>query len=147
MNYFLIALLSLTMLLGCSTSSKKRNAISGVAFIGGTLVGGASAPPDEKKEMHAIYWGSLVGLSAALISNLYINDDKELESVRDENERLKKELEMMSQGPTSLLKETTTSGGKSKIKLYKVDQWVNEGPNKKYHRDQVIEVIPNEKGP
>lgn len=117
-----------------------------MAFGAGAIVGGASAPTDEKKEMHAIYWGSILGLATALAANHYFNDELETENLRAENEKLRTEIQMMSAGPSALLKETTVNGGKSKIKLYKVDQWINDGPNKKYHRDQVIEVLPLEKG-
>ena len=132
---------------GCATNAEKRMLASGIAFGAGTVIGGASAPADERKEMHAVYWGGILGLATSLAANYYLAEEKETEALREENEKLKMEIKLMSNGPTALLKESTLSGGKSKIKLFKVDQWVNDGPNKKYHRDQVIEVLPVDQGP
>ena len=126
-------------------------AATGTGIAVGALVGSATAPKEERRELHAMYWGGIIGVAAAIASNYYYSDEKDLSVMKLENEKLKAQLDIFQNGSSVLLKETTGKAdtryfqsGKAKIKLYKIDQWVDDGPNKKYHRDQMIEILPLE---
>ena len=102
--------------------------------------------------MHALYWGGIIGVISAIAANYYWDDNKDMAVMKLENDKLKSQLDFFQSGTATLLKETTGpadkkyfDNGKARIKLYKIDQWVDEGPNKKYHRDQMIEILPLEK--
>ncbi|UYL09565.1 hypothetical protein B9G69_003135 [Bdellovibrio sp. SKB1291214] len=150
----LISLLCVCFLFSaCATNQKSRLAAT-LAGVGvGAVVGASTAPSDEKPELHAMYWGGIIGVITAIAANFYFNDKTDIDMVRLENEKMKAQLDFFQSGTATLLKETKGSAdrkyfqsGKAKIKLYKIDQWVDEGPNKKYHRDQMIEILPLEKG-
>lgn len=142
------------LLSSCASNHKSRLAAAGVGVGAGALLGAATAPEGERAELHALYWGGIIGVTAAIAANYYFNDERDLEVMRLENEKLKAQLDFFQSGTATLLKETTGPAdkkffqqGKARIKLYKIDQWVDEGPNKKYHRDQMIEILPLEQTP
>lgn len=148
-----VLLLSVCFLFSaCATNQKSRMATT-LAGVGvGAIIGGATAPEDERKELHSLYWGGIIGVASAVVANYYFNDEKDIDVLKLENEKMKAQLDFFQNGPATLLKETKGNAdrkyfqsGKAKIKLYKIDQWVDEGPNKKYHRDQMIEILPLEK--
>lgn len=135
----------------CATNQKSRLAATVVGVAAGAAIGSSTAPSDERKELHSMYWAGLLGVSAAIIANYYWNDEKDIQLMRLENDKMKAQLDFFQNGPATLLKETRGAAdkkyfqsGKAKIKLYKIDQWTDEGPNKKYHRDQMIEILPSE---
>ena len=66
-SFTIIAALLCLVLSACATNRQKRWTATGVAFVGGLGIGAASAPANERKELHAVYWGSLLGLATALI--------------------------------------------------------------------------------
>lgn len=145
-------LLSLLFCSACATNQKSRLAATGLGIGAGAVVGATSTPKEERVELHSLYWAGIIGVISALAANYYFNDEKDLEVMRLENEKIKAQLDFFQNGPATLLKDTTGSAdrkyfqsGKARIKLYKIDQWVDEGPNKKYHRDQMIEILPLEK--
>lgn len=140
------------ILTACATNQKSRLATTSAGITAGAIIGAASAPKDERSEMHALYWGGIVGVLSAIAANYYFDDNKDMEVMKLENDKLKSQLDFFQSGTATLLKETTGpadkkyfQNGKARIKLYKIDQWVDEGPNKKYHRDQMIEILPLEK--
>lgn len=150
---------SMSLLLGicfllsaCATNQKSRLAATGIGIGVGAVIGAATAPEEERAELHAMYWGGIIGVVSAVAANFYFSDEKDMEVMRLETEKMKAQLDFFQNGPATLLKETTGKAdkkyfqsGKAKIKLYKIDQWVDEGPNKKYHRDQMIEILPLDK--
>lgn len=153
MKHCLLILICCTFISACATNQKNRLATTAVGIGAGALLGAATAPKDERPELHAMYWGGIIGAITAVAANYYFNEEKDLEVLRLENEKLKSQLDFFQNGPATLLKDTTGSAdkkyfqkGKARIKLYKIDQWVDEGPNKKYHRDQMIEIMPLEQG-
>lgn len=136
----------------CATNQKSRLAATAIGIGVGAGIGAATAPEDERRELHAMYWGGIIGVVTAVAANYYFNDEKDLDVMKLENEKMKAQLDFFQNGPATLLKDTTGTAdkkyfqkGKARIKLYKIDQWVDEGPNKKYHRDQMIEILPLEK--
>lgn len=152
MRKLLCLMIGSLLLSGCATNQKSRLASTGVAVAAGATIGAAFAPDDERPEMHALYWGGIIGVIGAIAANYYFDDNKDMNVMQLENEKLKSQLDFFQSGTATLLKETTGpadkkyfQNGKARIKLYKIDQWVDEGPNKKYHRDQMIEILPLEK--
>ncbi|HEX7676179.1 MAG TPA: hypothetical protein VF412_18525 [Bdellovibrio sp.] len=145
-------LMSLCLFLSaCATNQKSRLAATAVGVGVGGIIGAATAPSDERTELHALYWAGIIGVISAVAANYYWNDERDIDMMKLENEKMKAQLDFFQSGTATLLKETTGSAdkryfqsGKAKIKLYKVDQWVDEGPNKKSHRDQMIEILPLE---
>lgn len=129
--------------MGCATNRQSRYAITATGFTLGAVGGTAAAPRGERKDMHAVYWGAIAGLIASLISQEIYSDTKEATLLKSENARLNTELKLFKEGTSTLLKETQNN--KSRIKLYKIDKWVDEGPYRKYHQDQMIEITPLEK--
>lgn len=141
----------------CSTPTKSRLLATSAAAVIGAGIGSATAPKDERKELHAMYWAGVLGLSTAIASNFVFSDDAELEKSRLETAKLKAELDLIQNSKTVLLKEgkgyfKNASGeeffqnGKAKWRLYQIDRWAKEGPNTLYHQDRMVELIPLENG-
>lgn len=143
MKKIFLLILTVVQLTGCATNKHKRWAITGTSVAAGLIGGTAAAPSGERTEMHAVYWGAIAGLIAALVTQEIYSDTDEVKFLQSENLRLKSEIKLFQEGPTTLLKDTKNKS--NHIKLYKIDQWVDDGPNRKYHRDQMIEIIPHEK--
>lgn len=150
--YGLLITLSFT-LSGCATQSQKRLTTTVSAFTLGAAIGAGTSPKDERVELHAMYWGGLLGLTAAVVSNYLYNDEKELAAARLETEKLKAELELIQNAKKTLLKEgsgrfKTAEGeeyfqsGRAKWRIYQIDQWVKDGPSKIYHQDKMLELVP-----
>lgn len=144
---FIIAL----SLSACATNQKSRLATTAAGVAVGAALGAGTAPSDEKPELHALYWGGIVGVIAAVAANYYFDDERDMDVMKLENDKLKSQLDFFQNGTATLLKDTKGpadkkyfQSGKARIRLYKIDQWVDEGPNKKYHRDQMIEILPLE---
>lgn len=125
----------------------------------GLAIGAAVAPAEERRELHALYWSGLLGVVAAIAGEFYFSDEREMEQVRLENDKLRAEMELMRNANTVLLKqgqgyfkgssgEEYFQGGKAKWRLYQIDRWHRDGPNRLYHQDRMVELLPDEgKGP
>lgn len=142
-------------LLGCASARKTRMAWTAGAFTAGAAVGAASAPENERRELHSLYWAGLLGVGAALLGEVLLSDEKEAEALRLENEKLRAEMELIQSANRVLLKEgkgyfKTSQGeesfpvGKAKWRLYQIDRWVKDGPDRLYHQDRMVEIIPAE---
>lgn len=140
---------------GCATARKTRLAWTGAAFVGGAAVGAASAPEDERTELHSLYWAGLVGVSAALLGEVFFSDEEANEKLRLENDKLKSEIELINSANRVLLKEgkgyfknskgeEVFPSGKARWRLYQVDRWVKDGPDRLYHQDRAVEILPAE---
>lgn len=149
----LVLILFLPLLFSCSSNTKKRNALILGSFAGGALVGAASAPADERRELHALYWGAIAGVAAALVGNHLHNDEDRIELLQKENQRLKAEMDLFQAGNKILIDqgagrfknpvgEIDLQGKRAHWKVYQVDRWVKEGPNRLYHQDKMIEITP-----
>ncbi|CAN5463991.1 hypothetical protein BH10BDE1_BH10BDE1_08390 [soil metagenome] len=152
---------------GCATNQQKRWAITGSAVAVGLAVGSASAPENERKELHAVYWGALLGLGAALISQEVFSDSKEIERLTLENQKQNLQLDVMQSANTVLLREgkgsfkagekggetngsaaaigaVSNQGSKAKWRLFQIDKWVKGAPNQLIHQDKMVEITPLE---
>lgn len=129
-------------------------ALTGIGFGTGTVIGAASSPRDERPEMHAVYWGSIAGLAAALAANYYYSDESSVDVLRLENDKLKAQLDLFQNGTTkelltSRVREQDVKSGSKKvnIKVYKVDKWIDHDQNTKMHVDQMMEITPLKEKP
>ena len=140
--------------LSCASPQKSRLALAGGAAVTGALVGYQAAPKNERPEMHAVYWGSLLGLVAALIGEFFWSDEEAMVRTQLENDRLKAELELINSANKVLLKQGeghfksgatppgTVVPDKGKWRLYQTDRWIKEGPHQLLHIDRTMEVFP-----
>lgn len=142
-------------LAGCSTPRKSRLAATAGAFVVGAGIGQSTAPADERAELHAVYWGSLAALATLIASDFYFSEEREMQLMSLENQRLKSEIELFQNANTVLLKEgkgyfKNSSGeeffqsGRAKWRLYQVDKWQKESPTRLYHQDRMVELLPVE---
>jgi hypothetical protein len=142
-------------LAGCATNRQSRWLTTGSATAVGLGLGAAAAPANERKELHAVYWGALAGLGAALISQEIFSDEKETERLQLENQKLSLQLDLIQNANTVLLREgkgyfkaptgeELFSSGKAKWRLYQIDKWVKAGPNQIFHQDRMVELLPLE---
>lgn len=139
----------------CATNQGKRWTTTGAAVVAGVGLGAANAPAGERKELHAVFWGSLLGLTASLISQEIFSDQKEIDRLSQENEKQRLQLDLIQNANTVLLREgkgyfKSQSGeefftsGKAKWRLYQIDKWVKNGPNQLIHQDKMVEIVPLE---
>lgn len=147
-----LLLTSCLFISACATNQKSRLAATAVGIGLGGVTGAMTAPADERKELHALYWGGIVGVVAAVAANYYWNDETDLKVMKLENEKLKSELGLFEGTPNVLLRSFNEKESKRlykkdnvKINLYKRDEWVDDGPYRKYHQDQMLEIVPLDK--
>lgn len=150
----LTLMLILSSVLGCATSRQKRLSFTGAGFVAGAALGGATAPAHERKELHALYWGGLVAVAASVLGDFLWSSEDEAARLKLENEKLKADFELLQNAKTVLLREgegrfKTPAGsdvqlpsGKARWRLYEVDRWVKDGPDKLVHQDKVVEILP-----
>jgi hypothetical protein len=140
----------------CATPTRSRTATAAVGFAGGAIVGASTTPVGERQEMHALYWGGILGLISSLAANYYFDDQEALHTSQLENEKLRADLELFKSANKALLKEGSGyfknpqgeeyfHTGKAKWKIYQVDKWSKESPTRLYHQDKMVELVPNEK--
>lgn len=145
-------LLGTSHLTGCATNRENRLAMTISGFAVGTALGGGTAPEDERKEMHAVYWGGILGVATAIASNYLYSDDREVERATLENQKLQAQLDLIQNANKVLVKQgkgkfKNPSGeefqsGNATWKLYQTDQWVKDGSNRMFHQDKMIEITP-----
>ncbi|QDK39665.1 hypothetical protein [Bdellovibrio sp. NC01] len=149
------ALLVLSIFLAsCATNQKSRLAATAIGVGVGGVIGAATAPSDERPELHAMYWGGIIGVVTAVAANYYWNDEKDIDVMKLENEKMKAQLDYFQNGPAPILLKSKTGpadrryfqSGKANIKMYQIDRWVEDGPTRRYHQDMLIETLPIEKG-
>ncbi len=142
-------ILTISLTSACATNSKSRWAMMGAAAPVGGVIGYSTAPDDEKPEAHAFLWSAVFVAAAAIIGNYLYSDDKELSSLRAENQTLKTKpnFELISENEEKFYVPSGTVGEykKGKYKVKKIDVWVDDGPNAKIHQDLRLELNMNEK--
>lgn len=139
----------------CSQSPKKNQRMqwTGGAFVTGAILGAATAPKDEKPEVHAMYWGSMLGLATAIAAQYYIHDEDNYHKLKDENEQLKNELDLIQNAKQSLIDQgqgqfknptddPNRKGQRAQWKVYEINKWIKDGPNRLIHQDKLVEIVP-----
>lgn len=150
---FVFTLFILSIQIGCATNRQNRWLATGVGVASGLAVGTAAAPAGERKELHAVYWGALLGLGASLIAQEIFDDEKDTQKLALENQKLSMQLDLIQNANTVLVREgkgyfKSSSGeelfssGKAKWRLYQIDKWVKNGPNQLFHQDRMVELVP-----
>jgi hypothetical protein len=138
---------------GCATHRGNRWIATGAGVGTGFLVGSATAPAGERKELHSVYWASLLGLTASLIASEVFSDEAQVDKLTQENKNLGLQLELIQNAGNVLLREgkgyfksptgeELFSSGKAKWRLYQIDKWVRSGPNRLFHQDKMVELLP-----
>jgi len=138
---------------GCATHRGNRWVAAGAGVGTGFLVGSATAPAGERKELHSVYWASLLGLTASLIAGEVFSDEAQVDKLTQENKNLGLQLELIQNAGNVLLREgkgyfksptgeELFSSGKAKWRLYQIDKWVRSGPNQLFHQDKMVELLP-----
>lgn len=144
-------LLSLCLFLSaCATNQKSRLAATAVGVGVGGIIGAATAPSDERTELHALYWAGIIGVVSAVAANYYWNDEKDIEMMKLENDKMKAQLDFFEKGgPEKFERENTVKAdkslfhnGKAKARRTRIDQWEADGPTIMYHRDLKVELLP-----
>ena len=153
-RYLILTLVLLAFVTsGCATNRENRWAMTGGAVAAGVALGSATAPGEERKELHAVYWGAILGLGASLIAQEIFSDSKEIERLKAENQKKDLQLDVIQNSKTVLLREGKGyfkspsgeeffSGEKAKWRLYQIDKWVKQGPNQLIHQDRMVEIVP-----
>lgn len=145
-----LSLLVFIVLCGCATHQKSRLAMTVSAFAIGATAGAATAPKDERQDMHAAYWGGLLGVAAAIAGNYIYSDESQTEKMALENEKLQAQLDLIQNANKALVKQgkgkfkgpDAFQSGDSTWKLYQTNQWVKDGEYRMYHQDKMIEIVP-----
>lgn len=136
------------ILTGCATNQKSRWMLMGAALPIGAGVGAATAPSDERPEFHALTWGATLVALSALFGNYYFSNEKELKKLRQENLSLKNKpkFKLITKGK-GVFKSPFSKKGEKEVqwKVYKIDQWISDGENRKIHQDLMIEKYRKEK--
>lgn len=146
----LLYFLSMIFFCGCATHQKSRLALTVSSFAVGAAAGAATAPKDERQDMHAAYWGGLLGVAAAIAGNYIYSDESHAEKVTLENEKLRAQLDLIQNSNKVLVKQgkgkfkgpDSFKSGDSTWKLYQTDQWVKDGEYRMFHQDKMIEIAP-----
>jgi hypothetical protein len=150
---FVFLTFGILALQGCATHRGNRWLAAGTGVGTGFLVGNATAPAGERKELHSVYWASLLGLTASLIAGEVFSDEAQVAELTQENKNLGLQLELIQNAGNVLLREgkgyfksptgeELFSSGKAKWRLYQIDKWVRSGPNQLFHQDKMVELLP-----
>ena len=131
-----------------------------IAAVTGSILGAASAPEGEKREAHAMLWGSLAASGAGLYSIEKYDDSKELEELRLEVKKAKltfkngdqKHIGMSDESPISTVHiseglpysqmppSIRENIKPTQIKVKKVDEWrLGDRPNSHLHCETEVE--------
>jgi hypothetical protein len=149
-----LVLLFLFLASGCA-STYKGKILESMAL--GLLVGGAYGMGQEHQpEANAALWGGLGSAGAGVVSLYLQNDDKELDRLAQENQKLR---EAISQGlgatraSTSIRHNRSLSGApkglenvfsSGRVQHAPIDEW-EQDPNDEsiwYHKTEQVELIP-----
>lgn len=129
--------------IGCATNSKTRWLLIGAAAPVGAISGAAFAPENERKDAHAGYGAAVAVTTAAIIGNLFFNDDKELKALRERPPSESKDpvLKFLEEGSGNISADGKRSGkGSAKWKRFGVDIWEKESPLRLRHVNEIIEI-------
>lgn len=125
-----------------------------VGFVAGSIIGAATAPDGEKKEAHALLWGSSVASASAVYSTEKYDDSEELNRLRlkvksaeialsksNDNSSATKSFALPeSVDLKSVPKEIRENIKPTILKVKKVDEWrLGSKPNSHLHCDTEVE--------
>lgn len=148
LRLFFIA--GLLILGGCASTPKQK--IIQNMVIAGVIGAAVGYQKSEYKNTHALMYGGLAASGAGIVSAYYSDLDSDSAKMRDENLRLKSELDEL-QAPMILAAAPATFSGKIPDRYRKlvnpgewtvadIDQWIDDGENRLIHQDKIMELIP-----
>ena len=152
----------LLLIIGCiscshkPTNTEKRNSSILVGAISGYAIGQSTAPSNERRELHGLYWAGLLGTGLGLITNSIFNDEDTIVNLELENQKLKSDLKLFEQSSSVQIKEGRGTFKGSALqnenqqgtwRLYKVDRWEKVNERSLKHIDQILEVEPPSPNP
>lgn len=136
--------------LGCATSFKGKMIESTLIGAGLGAVIGQSRP--DYPNQNAVLYGSLGAVAGALYATYKHDPYKENENLKLANEKLKAQLDQISQ-PKVAFETPATFNSKipekyrklvnpGEWKVFEIDQWIEDGENRLIHQDKIMELIP-----
>lgn len=146
-----VATLGISVLTSACASSQKGKIIQWAAA-GGAIGGTYGSSRTDYQDKNAMMYGA-VGAAIGALAGLYYHDpDKHSENLVLENQKLKKDLELI-QTPKVLVETPATFNTKIPEKYKKlinpgewriseIDQWIEESENRLIHQDKIMELIP-----
>ncbi len=141
-----IFLLMLVLSAGCSTLNNPTVLSGLVGFAGCSVIGAATAPSDEKPEMHGLLWGTSCSTLGMLATELLTSENNKnskklsLQKMRSEDslEELKIKNSILNSKGYEDLDFVTKEKLKGDWTIYKIDNWILDRGKIK-HEDMEIE--------
>lgn len=145
-----IFLKSIILLCGCSTTIKGQTIEWSLAGAGlGATYGYTRS---EYKDKNAMMFAAIGATAGALISLYKQDPDQKISKLKEENSKLKNELESFT-NPKTVYQSPAMFNSKVPDKYKKliqpgewriseIDQWVEESENRIIHQDKIMELIP-----
>lgn len=149
----------LILLIQCSCASTMKSKILTAATIGGAAGAVYGHSLDSHKDTHAAMYGGLSALTSAILMLIYVDPDKEVEKLREQNRELVKSI---SQGEKIFSEKQSSKVGplinnyqqipkeyRSRInagqwKLSEIDEVEQIDENTLVRKTEVLEIIPPE---
>ncbi len=147
--------LSALLLSSCATTNKEKRLTLTVAGIGAGAAIGATRP--EEKSKNAVLYGSLIGVGAAIVSELLFDDERSMRRMKKETEELKASNEILKSRTEPRLEKEGSSLLSAQLpkdtrhlikpggwKRYRLDRWVQDEENENvwFRQTEMFEVIP-----
>lgn len=135
---------------GCATTPREK-VIQNI-LIGSTVGFIVGQSREENRLASGLIYGGVAGATAGLATAYFDNSDQEIKKMKDENQRLTKELEKafspeLNFESSGTLNSKIPEKYKSMInpgewKIYSLDQWIEDGENRLIHQDKMMELNP-----
>lgn len=130
---------------GCSSLNNKTVVTGVVSFLSCSAIGAATAPEDEKPEMHGLMWGtacsSLGMIASELIqdnSNNKRSNNKLLQLRNDDSiEELRIKNSLLDSDAYESLDIETKNKLNGPWSIYKIDNWVLDGEKLKHENMEI----------
>lgn len=152
------------LLCSCASTNRTKTLIAmGVGGLAGATVGAMTAPKDENSAAHAVLWGGVTTVGAAVLGLFIFDEQKRSEKLMHENENIQKTLDALNgvglSADPKLLYETTAPFGKDipreyqhlvkpgRWSVYGLNQWVVQGERGLIHQDKMMKILPPEFNP
>lgn len=144
----------------CATARQSQLATMGGAAVVGTAVGALSAPNGESGALHGALWGGIAAAAAGVASLFIFDNDKDNDRLKRENDEFKKQIQTYKEkSEPKLIGSGGEPSGKpvpeslrhlvrpGSWKLYKLDNWIQDGDSRVIHQDKLLEVEPSQIAP
>ncbi len=138
------------LLSSCATTPKEK--IIQHILIGTAIGFIAGQSRDQNKLANGIMFAGAAGTASGLASVYYSDLDTESKRIKEENQKMKVELEKafspeLVHQTSGMMNSKIPDKYKSMInpgewKVYSLDQWIEDGENRLIHQDKMMELIP-----